>query len=417
MTTFHQAEIQECTHGTSALAVTGKNISHECLHLGLESVSIGYKYGVTTGEMTTTTLRRNTRRTNPGQSVLGELEQLHSSLRVGDAFPSYRQLLKQLEVPERSLVWALRELERQGKIERRVGRGGSVVTGPAPQHTPGPGSDDWFNGRRMAAMETERRTLVVIAEPDGSIFDRALQLLARQPNAADFVLNCRLMRHEESESFEWPASQSNPLGFLLLRQDFEPLARKLAAQGQRVVLLGRPSDGGAGVPNVYGDQHEGGLILTRHLLKLGHRNFLVQGRTVAVEAGLAESGTSASSQTLFENQVKAWGHEPALAREFFSRPGAPTALVAWNDHDAIRLLTLLNRAGLRVPEDVTLVGYDNLPQSAFTFPPLTTVDSAIERQLSAALKLLTQEKPPPSNQSIVIMPTLISRQSSAAPRP
>jgi LacI family transcriptional regulator len=79
------------------------------------------------------------------------------------------------------------------------------------------------------------------------------------------------------------------------------------------------------------------------------------------------------------------------------------------------MLTLLQRAGLRVPEDISLIGYDNLTRSAAVYPPLTTIDGALDQQIQAALRLLTQTDPPSKTRSIIVLPTLIRRESTAAP--
>ena len=357
------------------------------------------------------------RRRLDSAAVLRELEQLHGALQPGDPFPSRRELLERLDAPENVLRGALAEFERQGKIICRVGRGGSIVADMASNGAWRAHEDAHRNGSHGEAAATQNRTLVVIAEPDGSIFDRALQLLARHPKASDVALNCQLMKHEDAAGFKWSSSGNKPLGFLLLRQHFQPLAQKLLAQGHRVVLIGSPSsEAGAGVPTVYGDRAEGDLLIVQHLLQLGHQRLLSQWHGPNIERVAQEHGLSVEVENLDVFEVEAWAKQPRLVREYFSRPDAPTALLAWNDDHAIRLLSLLNRAGLRVPEDVSLVGYDDLPQSALMHPALTTVNSAIERQLTAALSLLTQEQSPPRHHNVVIMPTLVPRESSAPPR-
>lgn len=350
-------------------------------------------------------------------AVMRELEQLYNSLQPGDSFPSRRDLLGRLDAPENILRGALAELERQGKIIRRVGRGGSIVANPTSKGDSELHGDTHRNGSHPTASHAPSRTLVVIAEPDGSIFDRALQLMARHPKASDIAVNCQVMKHEDATSFEWPTSPTAQLGFLLLRHHFEPLAQKLMQQGHRVVLIGRPTrDTGASVPNVYGDRNEGNLLVVRHLLQQGHRRLLCQWHGKEVRQVVQEHGLDAQIEDLGDEQIEAWGKNPRSAHNYFSRPDAPTALLAWNDENAIRLLSLLNRAGLRVPEDVSLVGYDDLPPAALMHPPLSTVDSAIERQLTAALRLLTQEQEPPSHHTVVIMPTLVPRESTGARR-
>jgi len=350
-------------------------------------------------------------------AVLHELEQMHEALQPGDPFPSRRELLERLGAPERIVRDALAEFERGGKIIRRVGRGGTIVAGIELNGGPVADGAVGREGSRLSAAMLSR-TLVVIAEPDGAIFDSAIQLLARHPKASELAVNCRLMSHQDAASFEWPSSMGRPLGFLLLRHHFGPLARKLQGQGHRVVLLGSPlpGGGGAGVPNVYGDRAEGHLLVARHLWQLGHRRFLTHAHGPEFMNAVRESGMAAQFESCDDAKADIWPKNLHLVREYFSRPDAPTALLAWNDEYAIQFLSLLNRAGLRVPEDVSLVGYDNLPQSALMHPSITTVDSAIERQVTTALRLLTQVEAPPSHHSVLVMPTLVPRESSAAPQ-
>jgi DNA-binding LacI/PurR family transcriptional regulator len=91
-------------------------------------------------------------------------------------------------------------------------------------------------------------------------------------------------------------------------------------------------------------------------------------------------------------------------------------VVAWNDHEALSLLRTLHRAGVRVPEEVSLVGYDALPEGAMVHPALTTVDPQVDGQLQAALTLLRRSIAPPASHSTVIVPSIVVRESSAAPR-
>jgi DNA-binding LacI/PurR family transcriptional regulator len=90
-------------------------------------------------------------------------------------------------------------------------------------------------------------------------------------------------------------------------------------------------------------------------------------------------------------------------------------VAAWNDHEAVRLLGQMMRSGIRVPQDVSIVGYDDLPEGRLIHPTLTTVDTSIERQLLTALELLTNPIQPPFNHSVVVLPTLVCRDSSAPP--
>jgi DNA-binding LacI/PurR family transcriptional regulator len=100
---------------------------------------------------------------------------------------------------------------------------------------------------------------------------------------------------------------------------------------------------------------------------------------------------------------------------YFRRPDAPTGIVAWNDYEAVRCIRLLHHAGLRVPQDISIIGFDRLPVSEDCIPPLTTVDQHVESQLRAVMELLSRPTAPSPTQSIVVVPTLVSRASCAPP--
>jgi len=92
----------------------------------------------------------------------------------------------------------------------------------------------------------------------------------------------------------------------------------------------------------------------------------------------------------------------------------PTAFAAWNDFGALKLFGLLTQLGIRVPQDVSLMGYDNLPESSLIYPKISTVDSSIEHQLQTALAILTSPQTPAPNHTVVALPSLIRRDSTSA---
>jgi len=96
-------------------------------------------------------------------------------------------------------------------------------------------------------------------------------------------------------------------------------------------------------------------------------------------------------------------------------PGAPTGITVWNDHEAAKLLAILTRAGIRVPEEVSLIGYDNVPESNRVYPALTTIDAGIPQLIRVAVDMLTGAVPPQRSRSVMVLPTLVVRDSTAPP--
>jgi DNA-binding LacI/PurR family transcriptional regulator len=376
--------------------------------------------------------------------VLRELERLHDSLEVGDQFPAHRELVRRFGAPERSISWALEELARQGKIIKRLGRGGSIVADPGRAGLRnGSASHAGRSENTRAPVPSNDHTVIAITEPDGNIFDHAMQLLMKQAKPAKLAVACHLVNHSEAANFVVPSIAEGALRYLVIRRENLPLAERLYEAGHRVVLLGTPfADTATEVPVISGDQEHGGYLAMKHLLDLGHRRVAIHsyynnafdysrdyvkvprfvGYHHAIEEA-REEGRDIEFQVLgaeyggeFHGQVIEWGRNPEKVRAYFSSPEAPTAIVSWNDDIAIRLLSQLQRAGVRVPEDVSLVGYDNLARGASMHPSLTTVDGVLDQQIRAALRLLTQPQAPAKTHSVVVLPALVKRESTAPPQ-
>ncbi len=354
-------------------------------------------------------------------AVLRELEQLHSSLQAGDAFPSQRELLERLDASERIVRGALDEFQRQGKIIRRVGRGGSVVAAPVLTSK----NEGAIGATSLAAAPSS--TIAVITQPDRSFFDHAVHLLHKNVESRNLNLSCHLVTPETNVLAMLPVWNESPLGYMVFSRHLYPIAQNLAEAGFPVVWLGAPIEGMvSSVANVYGNHEQGGYQATKHLLALGHRRLAFWGgsdlkqslRWKGVGRALKElerQSETATMETICDAQVEEWRSFPEVGHAYFTRPDAPTGVMCWNDSFALELLTFLNYIGVRVPQDISLVGYDNLPASAKVFPQLTTVDANLEQQLEMALELLN--KPASLSTVVITVPTLIRRDSSAPPSP
>ena len=349
-------------------------------------------------------------------ATVAALEEFCNGLQPGAMVPTHTELMRLLGASERAVRKALDEMQRQGKIIRRNGAGTFIA--------------DVDNAARRTATIVptaiaDSRTIVAIGKPDRSFFDQAMSQLFSIAEVADLSLACRLI-DPSTGTLPMPSGDvEHPLGYLLFRQDLQPLAKQLHDAGCRVVLVGVPlADQAYGVPTVFGDHYQGGYLATRHLIQLGHRSILFYGdvharqtrRWRGHERAVRESvkaGQEIVSSILTFPEFKHWESDVSDVQAYFNAPNAPTAIVAWNDHEAIPLMRALNRAGLRVPQDVSLVGYDNLPESQIANPALTTVDGNLEQQLQAALDILTAPVAPPDTHTVVVLPTLICRDSSA----
>jgi len=172
------------------------------------------------------------------------------------------------------------------------------------------------------------------------------------------------------------------------------------------------------------DQEAGGYGATRHLLDAGHRTvwhvsgpenwFDSRGRISGWRRALAEAGAEIPP-LLTADWSAASGYR---AGQMLSRMSDVTAVFAASDHIALGILRALYERGIRVPADVSLVGFDDVPEAEFYIPPLTTIRPDFDAVAAACLDLLLNQ----INSGMrhgdhrVVAPALISRESVAGPR-
>jgi len=170
------------------------------------------------------------------------------------------------------------------------------------------------------------------------------------------------------------------------------------------------------------DQYRGARAAVRHLVELGHSRILhVAGPTRAPDGIERARGWS---DELAANRLEASEPEhgdwsPASGYDIGRRMalGDATAIFVANDHMAIGVLSALRERELRVPDDMSIVGFDDLPEAGFLHPPLTTVrqDFAALGALIMQKVLLAIEEPETATESTPLPTTLVLRASSKPP--
>jgi DNA-binding LacI/PurR family transcriptional regulator len=167
----------------------------------------------------------------------------------------------------------------------------------------------------------------------------------------------------------------------------------------------------------------------RYLQALGHRRIaFVEGppagrssreRRAGYQTGLSLLGLAQDADLLVPGSGRLEDGLPAIERLMALRH-PPSAVLCYNDLAAIGLLAAASAAGLRVPEQLSVVGFDNIPLSRFTVPPLTTVDQPKQQMGGRAVALclghleprsLTEERPA----EVALQGRLVVRQSAAPP--
>lgn len=184
-------------------------------------------------------------------------------------------------------------------------------------------------------------------------------------------------------------------------------------------VIGRWLDSDS-VDVVVNDDALGATIATTHLLDMGHRR-------IAHITGGAGNG-SRTREASFRQVMEEAGCEPIVVEGTYLQPGGaaairrllddpgtlPTAIFAANDLSAIGVIDVLRRTGRRVPEDVSVIGYDDIPMAGLEPIDLTTVNQPAAQMGRTAARLLCKrrESGDRRGQQVVIAPELVVRSTT-----
>ncbi|KAF7599727.1 MAG: LacI family transcriptional regulator [Candidatus Dactylopiibacterium carminicum] len=193
----------------------------------------------------------------------------------------------------------------------------------------------------------------------------------------------------------------------------------LGELGKPVVFFGRRD--AAGIRCVRTDGHRAAYMLGRHLLETGRRRIAYLGfpqarwdgeRLAGLAEALQEAGLSPITHAV-EWPTMEGGQREASA--LLLRNERPDAVVAYNDLVAIGLMHEAQTLGIRVPEDVAIAGFDDIPVAAFMHPPLSSVNMRSEEQGEAAMNLLLEAVRDKSGieRDVLLEPRLVPRASTA----
>jgi DNA-binding LacI/PurR family transcriptional regulator len=243
-----------------------------------------------------------------------------------------------------------------------------------------------FRPNRAARMLTtaRSRTIGVLAASASSLFGPASSIDAVEQAAREagyFVTVAHAASLDPAEL----AAAIDHLGAQSVEGVVVIAPQRAVQEAMAALSLSVPSvtlhgAGVAGDEGVFVDQVEGARIATRHLLDRGHTR-------IAHVSGPGDWSEARARREGFIAELAAAGLEAVVSREgdwtaasgaaigaeLLAAPDAPTAIFSSNDQMALGVLHASRQLGLRVPEELALVGFDDIPEAAFFSPPLTTV--------------------------------------------
>jgi LacI family transcriptional regulator len=201
-----------------------------------------------------------------------------------------------------------------------------------------------------------------------------------------------------------------------------PLVRAIHGNG-RVVLIDEDVTG-TRVPKVFCDNAHGGWLAGQHLLTAGHRHLAfiggpegvmsAQERLAGLRRAVAEHGSRASVVAALHGPYSI-AHGIAAAEALLEMRPRPTAVFAASDEIVLGLLSILRGRGLRVPDQISVVAFDDVSPLDLLDPPLTAVRQPVARMGQRAVELVIAPADPASPASVERLPVELIVRSSVAP--
>ena len=309
-----------------------------------------------------------------------------------------------------------------------------------------------LNGQAGVALDTRRRVEAVLREhgyqrPDANETSPLLELTF---HALDSLWALEIIRGVESvarrhdlavvltemqgrltpgRSWAEQVLARRPTGVISVLSDLTlQQQNQLAIRSIPLVVVDPTGEPLHRTPSVGATNYGGALVATRHLLELGHRRIAMlagnqrwpfcRARLDGFRAAMDQAEVPVDPELV---RVGGLYVEEAVedAAALLALPSPPTAILTTNDLQALGVYEAARRARLVVPADLSVVGFDDLPFSRWTGPPLTTVRQPLEGMGAAAAELVIglAAGRAPGQQRIELATELTVRQSTAPPAP
>ncbi|MGB9623228.1 MAG: GntR family transcriptional regulator [Phycisphaerae bacterium] len=328
--------------------------------------------------------------------------------RPGDRLPSIRELSAKLSVNYLTVRQALARLSAEGLVSTSQGRGtfvehptaGAKTVALVVPHLGSPLSDMVSQGICSVLDEHQIESVILNSHDSVNAEARNLRQIARRNLGGAIVFS----------------TMGLPTTLAIL---------KMVVEGRPVVLVDRFFED---VPtwHVRADNIQGGYLATRHLLDIGRRrigfvsdltNSTTRHRLEGYRRALASAGVVFDEKLVGAVPV-ATNDTFGTTRQLLAQTPRPDAIFYGNDFRAMEGMQAIKAAGLRIPEDIAIVGFDDLPTSRLTDPPLTTIrQDGFQLGKIAAELFLEQLAIAPSERALHpkwrIVPVELIRRNSA----
>jgi len=251
-------------------------------------------------------------------------------------------------------------------------------------------------------LKTQRSGKILVTVPDiaNPFFAQILQGAEDAAQAAGYAVLLGDTQHqaEREEHYAQMLRRNEADGLIVLGHRLPPTARAIVQQQGKTapVVNGCEFEPTMGIPSVHIDNTAAARVAMEHLYGLGHERIAVVGgppdnplhqqRMEGVRAAARARGRLGQLIIVPGDFSLASGHAAALA--LLAGSPTPTAIFCFSDQMALGALAACRDRDLRVPDEVSIVGFDDLASSRFLTPPLTTVMQPMQEIGARAVKLL-----------------------------
>jgi len=246
-------------------------------------------------------------------------------------------------------------------------------------------------------------------------------------SGASVVLTESGTRHAPGPEWIEGVLRRRPLGVILmfsaLPQEYK---QQLRSRSIPFVIIDPAGDPEPDVPSVGSANWSGGLAATRHLIECGHRRIgIITGpedmmcslaRLDGYRSAMATAGLDVDPAHIAHGDFHVEGGFEQ-ARAMLRRTDRPTAIFAGSDLQAIGVLEAASSLGLRTPEDLSVVGYDDVAVAKWSRPALTTVHQPLRKMAEAASEMLLRLQAGVSTTTRMELATSLVIRKSTAPPP
>lgn len=284
------------------------------------------------------------------------------------------------------------------------------------------------HARRLSLGKSDSIALILpdIANPFFSKLAAAIELAAARHQSM-VMLHATFNKSERELAALERAAQNRVDGVIFItNRSPEARVAEVLNGFSRAVILDEDVPGGL-APRVLSDNEMGGILAGKHLRAMGHRHIAYFGggsdllstrqRLAGLRQGLGEGGSIGIEPTLFEGD-----HSPAsgrnLAEQFLGLATDETAIFAGSDELTVGILEVFNARGVRVPEDFSLISFDDTRSLHLFAPAITSVRQPVDQLGERAVDILFSDDwdQPDFRRQTELMPvTLTERRSVGAP--